>query len=171
MPVPTMNSILAGLHFFSTHTLDWPVSRAGWRASGFVPRGQRWTSSLPAFLLPVRVLGALFRRLFLTRPATVPRCRQAHPLRQRGAPHWRPAICTTGPRSRGFHRIRHYGLIAGTALQAQPRARPRAADARPAARGPRIPGAEVNICAGCPRSRPSSPAPAYRLAPEPLISR
>ncbi len=29
--------------------------------------GQRWISSPPAFLLPVRVLGALFRRLFLTR--------------------------------------------------------------------------------------------------------
>ena len=29
--------------------------------------GQRWISSRPAFLLPVRVLGALFRRLFLTR--------------------------------------------------------------------------------------------------------
>ena len=29
--------------------------------------GQRWIPSRPAFLLPVRVLGALFRRLFLTR--------------------------------------------------------------------------------------------------------
>jgi hypothetical protein len=29
--------------------------------------GQRWISSRPAFLPPVRVLGALFRRLFLTR--------------------------------------------------------------------------------------------------------
>jgi hypothetical protein len=29
--------------------------------------GRRWLSSRPAFLLPVRVLGALFRRLFLTR--------------------------------------------------------------------------------------------------------
>ena len=28
---------------------------------------QRWISSRPAFLLPVRVLGKLFRRLFLTR--------------------------------------------------------------------------------------------------------
>ena len=28
--------------------------------------GRRWISSRPAFLLPVRVLGALFRRLFLT---------------------------------------------------------------------------------------------------------
>lgn len=29
--------------------------------------GQRWVSTRPAFLLPVRVLGKLFRRLFLTR--------------------------------------------------------------------------------------------------------
>src|SRR5258708_4622931 len=29
--------------------------------------GTRWVSSRPAFLLPVRVLGALFRRLFVTR--------------------------------------------------------------------------------------------------------
>ena len=33
---------------------------------GIAPDG-RWVSSRPAFLLPVRVLGALFRRLFLTR--------------------------------------------------------------------------------------------------------
>jgi hypothetical protein len=29
--------------------------------------GERWVGARPAFLLPVRVLGALFRRLFLTR--------------------------------------------------------------------------------------------------------
>jgi hypothetical protein len=34
---------------------------------GIAPDGDRWISSRPAFLLPVRVLGALFRRLFLTR--------------------------------------------------------------------------------------------------------
>jgi hypothetical protein len=34
---------------------------------GIAPAGDRWISSHPAFLLPVRVLGALFRRLFLTR--------------------------------------------------------------------------------------------------------
>jgi hypothetical protein len=33
---------------------------------GIIPDGQ-WISSRPTFLLPVRVLGALFRRLFLTR--------------------------------------------------------------------------------------------------------
>ena len=31
------------------------------------PDGSRWIPSRPAFLLPVRVLGKLFRRLFLTR--------------------------------------------------------------------------------------------------------
>ena len=34
---------------------------------GIALDGDRWISSRPAFLLPVRVLGALFRRLFLTR--------------------------------------------------------------------------------------------------------
>lgn len=34
---------------------------------GIAPDGSRWIASRPAFLLPVRVLGKLFRRLFLTR--------------------------------------------------------------------------------------------------------
>jgi len=34
---------------------------------GIALGGQCWVSSQPAFLLPVRVLGKLFRRLFLTR--------------------------------------------------------------------------------------------------------
>jgi hypothetical protein len=34
---------------------------------GIAPDGSRWISSRPSFLLPVRVLGKLFRRLFLTR--------------------------------------------------------------------------------------------------------
>jgi hypothetical protein len=34
---------------------------------GIALDGERWISSQPAFLLPVRVLGKLFRRLFLTR--------------------------------------------------------------------------------------------------------
>ncbi len=34
---------------------------------GIAPDVSRWISSRPAFLLPVRVLGKLFRRLFLTR--------------------------------------------------------------------------------------------------------
>ena len=38
---------------------------------GIALDGQRWISSRPAFLLPVRVLGKLFRRLFLTRLITL----------------------------------------------------------------------------------------------------
>lgn len=38
---------------------------------GIAPDGSRWVSSRPAFLLPVRVLGKLFRRLFLTRLLTL----------------------------------------------------------------------------------------------------
>ena len=38
---------------------------------GIAPDGKRWVSSRPAFLLPVRVLGKLFRRLFLTRLLTL----------------------------------------------------------------------------------------------------
>ncbi len=34
---------------------------------GIAPDGSRWISPRPAFLLPVRVLGKLFRRLFLNR--------------------------------------------------------------------------------------------------------
>lgn len=34
---------------------------------GITPDRSRWISSRPAFLLPVRVLGKLFRRLFLAR--------------------------------------------------------------------------------------------------------
>ena len=34
---------------------------------GIAPDANRWISSRPTFLLPVRVLGKLFRRLFLTR--------------------------------------------------------------------------------------------------------
>ena len=57
--------------------------------------GQRWVSSRPAFLLPVRVLAKLFRRLFLTRliEFTTP-ARLAffgHPIRLRD----RRAFCAT----------------------------------------------------------------------------
>lgn len=38
---------------------------------GLSPDGARWVSSRPGFLLPVRVLGALFRRLFLDGLAAV----------------------------------------------------------------------------------------------------
>jgi hypothetical protein len=48
-------------HSFATHHLEDGTD------SGIAPDGSRWVSSRPAFLLPVRVLGKLFRRLFLTR--------------------------------------------------------------------------------------------------------
>src|SRR3546814_9474920 len=38
-----------------------------WPGGGISRDGTRCISARPAFLLPVRVLGALFRRLFLTR--------------------------------------------------------------------------------------------------------
>ncbi|WP_193178768.1 transposase, partial [Oricola nitratireducens] len=38
---------------------------------GISPDGSRWIPSRPAFLLPVHVLGKLFRRLFLTRLLTL----------------------------------------------------------------------------------------------------
>ena len=52
--------------------------------------GRRWISSRPAFLLPVRVLGMLFRRLFLTRLIELHRggttCLLRHPGRSRRPP-------------------------------------------------------------------------------------
>jgi hypothetical protein len=42
-----------------------PAAVIFWPGGGISLDGQRWVSSRPAFLLPVRVLGALFRRLFL----------------------------------------------------------------------------------------------------------
>lgn len=41
---------------------------------GIAHDGARWISSRPAFLLPVRVLGALFRRLFLARLMALHQC-------------------------------------------------------------------------------------------------
>jgi hypothetical protein len=52
-----------------------PHDRAG---RGIAHHGKRWIASRPAFLLPVRVLGKLFRRLFLARFAVAlshARCR------------------------------------------------------------------------------------------------
>jgi hypothetical protein len=48
---------------------------------GIAPDGRRWVSSRPAFLLPVRVLGKLFRRLFLTRLIALHERRPARLLR------------------------------------------------------------------------------------------
>jgi hypothetical protein len=59
--------ITAVLHTWGSAMTHHPHVHMIVPAGGISPDGTRWISSRPAFLLPVRVLGALFRRLFLTR--------------------------------------------------------------------------------------------------------
>ena len=59
--------ITAVLHSWGSALTHHPHVHMIVPGGGIAPDGQRWVSSRPAFLLPVRVLGALFRRLFLTR--------------------------------------------------------------------------------------------------------
>jgi hypothetical protein len=58
--------ITAVLHTWGSAMTHHPHIHMIVPGGGIAPDG-RWISSHPAFLLPVRVLGALFRRLFLTR--------------------------------------------------------------------------------------------------------
>lgn len=58
--------ITAVLHTWGSAMAHHPHIHMIVPGGGITPDG-RWISSRPAFLLPVRVLGALFRRLFLTR--------------------------------------------------------------------------------------------------------
>ncbi len=58
--------ITAVLHTWGSALTHHPHVHMIVPGGGITPDG-RWVSSRPAFLLPVRVLGALFRRLFLTR--------------------------------------------------------------------------------------------------------
>ena len=58
--------ITAVLHTWGSAMTHHPHIHMIVPGGGIAPDG-RWISSRPAFLLPVRVLGALFRRLFLTR--------------------------------------------------------------------------------------------------------
>ena len=58
--------ITAVLHTWGSAMTHHPHIHMIVPGGGTTPDG-RWISSRPAFLLPVRVLGALFRRLFLTR--------------------------------------------------------------------------------------------------------
>ena len=58
--------ITAVLHSWGSAMTHHPHIHMIVPGGGITPDG-RWISSRPAFLLPVRVLGALFRRLFLTR--------------------------------------------------------------------------------------------------------
>ena len=59
--------ITAVLHTWGSAMTHHPHVHMIVPGGGIAPGGKRWISSRPAFLLPVRVLGALFRRLFLAR--------------------------------------------------------------------------------------------------------
>src|SRR5690348_1070213 len=59
--------ITAVLHTWGSALTHHPHIHMIVPGGGVSSDGQRWVSSRPAFLLPVRVLGKLFRRLFLTR--------------------------------------------------------------------------------------------------------
>ncbi|MBK6720991.1 MAG: transposase [Sphingomonadales bacterium] len=59
--------ITAVLHTWGSAMTHHPHVHMIVPGGGIAPGGGRWITSRPAFLLPVRVLGALFRRVFLTR--------------------------------------------------------------------------------------------------------
>ncbi len=59
--------ITAVLHTWGSALTHHPHVHMIVPGGGIALDGQRWVSSRPKFLLPVRVLGKLFRRLFLTR--------------------------------------------------------------------------------------------------------
>jgi hypothetical protein len=59
--------ITAVLHTWGSAMTHHPHVHMIVPGGGIAPDGASWISSRPAFLLPVRVLGALFRRLFLAR--------------------------------------------------------------------------------------------------------
>jgi len=59
--------ITAVLHTWGSALTHHPHVHMIVPGGGISPDGRRWVSSRPAFLLPVRVLGKLFRRLFLAR--------------------------------------------------------------------------------------------------------
>ena len=59
--------ITAVLHTWGSAMTHHPHVHMIVPGGGIALGGDRWISSRPAFLLPVRVLGSLFRRLFLTR--------------------------------------------------------------------------------------------------------
>ncbi|TIU70878.1 MAG: IS91 family transposase [Mesorhizobium sp.] len=63
--------ITAVLHTWGSAMTHHPHVHMIVPGGGIAPDGSRWISSRPAFLLPVRVLGKLFRRLFLTRLAAL----------------------------------------------------------------------------------------------------
>lgn len=70
--------ITAVLHSWGSALTHHPHIHMIVPGGGLSPDEMRWISARPAFLLPVRVLGALFRRLFLTRLLAL------HDMRQLG---------------------------------------------------------------------------------------
>lgn len=63
--------ITAVLHTWGSAMTNHPHVHMIVPGGGIAPDRSRWISSRPVFLLPVRVLGKLFRRLFLTRLITL----------------------------------------------------------------------------------------------------
>ena len=66
--------ITAVLHTWGSAMTHHPHVHMIVPGGGIAHDGARWISARPAFLLPVRVLGALFRRLFLTRLMALYQC-------------------------------------------------------------------------------------------------
>ena len=66
--------ITAVLHTWGSAMTHHPHVHMIVPGGGIAHGGARWISSRPAFLLPVRVLGALFRRLFLARLMALYQC-------------------------------------------------------------------------------------------------
>ena len=66
--------ITAVLHTWGSAMTHHPHVHMIVPGGGIAHDGARWISSRPAFLLPVRVLGALFRRLFLARLMALYQC-------------------------------------------------------------------------------------------------
>ena len=91
--------ITAVLHTWGSAMTHHPHVHMIVPGGGIAPDGSRWISSRPAFLLPVRVLGKLFRRLFLTRLVALHDAGRLSLLRIDGAPH-RPAGIPAAPGAR-----------------------------------------------------------------------
>jgi len=104
----------AVLHTWGQNLLHHPHLHCVVPGGGLSPDGTRWISCRPDFFLPVRVLGRLFRRLFLKYLEKALRCRKAAIfLRPRGLS--RTAHLLALPRSRPQERMG--GLCQATLLR------------------------------------------------------
>ena len=87
--------ITAVLHTWGSAMTHHPHVHMIVPGGGISPDGMRWIASRAGFLLPVRVLGKVFRRLFLSRLLELASCRQARlirrPGRSRRPSHVRPS--------------------------------------------------------------------------------